>query len=183
MKGFKPTPHAWDALLASLGPAAASGQQHGELSSRPCGWMIATIAHEEPQAERSLMHRFDTAQKLVERAGKAEDADEALAAVLVWLRREGALSVCPHHLSRATEVQPMACDDPRLPLLGYGTLPCATRLASYYQAHSHPFPQVLCCAPPGLQSLPPPSRLPHLFRYCRAHNSPHLPPGSPLLAT
>ena len=98
MRGFKPTPHAWDALLASLGPAAAGGaaaagghqhQQQGELSSRPCGWMIDAIAHEEPQAERSLMHRFDTAQKLVERAGKAEDADEALAAVLVWLRRAG----------------------------------------------------------------------------------------------
>ena len=145
MRGFKPIPHAWDALLASLGPVAAEGaaaaaaagghQQHqgtaaagghqlqGELSSRPCGWMIDAIAHEEPQAERSLMHRFDTAQKLVERAGKAEDADEALAAVLVWLRRvEPSL---PPPLPGATEAQPMRHKS-MVFILGCVSLPCST---------------------------------------------------------
>ena len=80
-------------------------------------WMVDAIAKQESQAERSLMHRFDTAQKvrfrqlrlllvfdglcislpgvsnsyaqLVEQAGQSADTAEALTAVLLWLRLVG----------------------------------------------------------------------------------------------
>ena len=52
--------------------------------------MIDAIASEEKQAERSLMHRFDTAHRLVEQVARQASgekyAEGALKAILVWLR-------------------------------------------------------------------------------------------------
>lgn len=110
VKAFRPTLRAWDTLLASFPPtAAASGQGNSKKvaasaapsthmaeggaspGSHPCLWMIDSISQEEKQAERSLMHRYDTAHKLVERAaaldpGAGEEAEGALKAILMWLR-------------------------------------------------------------------------------------------------
>ena len=66
VEGFHPTPRLWDALLSSFPAAAAAstGAPTGELSSKASKWMIDAIGQQESQAERSLMHRFDTAHKV-----------------------------------------------------------------------------------------------------------------------
>ena len=60
---FQPSPRPWDALLASSVPPPAAAAITPELSTSVSNWMVDAVANQEGQAERSLMHRYDTAQK------------------------------------------------------------------------------------------------------------------------
>lgn len=54
----------------------------------PCDWAVARIATEEPGAERSLMHRFRAAERLLADAERERGSDgpRAALAVAAWLR-------------------------------------------------------------------------------------------------
>ena len=92
VESFKPSPRTWDIFPTSLAQsspstATAVGKKADGIVGDPCRWMIDSIASEEKQAERSLMHRFDTAHRLVEQVAQhGRDAEEALKVILVWLR-------------------------------------------------------------------------------------------------
>lgn len=58
-------------LLAGLAPledgangASSNGNGNGSEGDGVCAWMVDAIAGQEPQAERSLMHRFNTAHQV-----------------------------------------------------------------------------------------------------------------------
>ncbi|GAX75502.1 hypothetical protein CEUSTIGMA_g2945.t1 [Chlamydomonas eustigma] len=92
---FLPKTRPSDAYLVLESPKdvkVESGRKTNNSNTSPGAskWMVEAIAKQEPQAERSLMHRFNAAQKLVEQASKADDVEEALTAILVWLRLSSA---------------------------------------------------------------------------------------------
>lgn len=76
-----------------------------------CRWMVDQIAQREPQAERSLMHRYHAAADLVEMAAGSGELEGALAAVTAWLRLSSArllvwnrnYNVKPREISTAQE--------------------------------------------------------------------------------
>jgi hypothetical protein len=77
--------------LATGGGTGAPAPTSSSPEAAPvpaCGWAVARIAAEEPGAERSLMHRFRAAERLLADAERerGSDAPRALLAAAAWLR-------------------------------------------------------------------------------------------------
>ncbi|KAG1659718.1 hypothetical protein FOA52_012256, partial [Chlamydomonas sp. UWO 241] len=108
VRAFKPDMSGWEGLLQALETEAHDG---GRGSGDVSGWMVDSIASQEGDAERSLMHRFNAAQKLSDDASRSDDAHSALTALLMWLRLSAArhltwnknYNIKPREISAAQE--------------------------------------------------------------------------------